>query len=42
MTILKLQVTHGNTRIIGAEDVDLIGVQGQVTELTRVRGLAEL
>ena len=27
LTILKLQVTHGNTRIIGAEDVDLIGVQ---------------
>ena len=42
LAMLKLQVTHGNTSVVYAEDVDLIGVQGQVNELTKVGGLAEL
>ena len=42
LTMLKLQVTHGNTCMINSEDVDLLRVQRQVTELTRVGGLAEL
>ena len=42
LAMLKLQVKHGNTSVVYAEDVDLIGVQGQVNELTRVGGLEEL
>ena len=42
LAMLKLQVKHGNTSVVYAEDVDLIGVQGQVNELTKVGGLAEL
>ena len=42
LTMLKLQVMPGNTRLIYAYSVDLIGVQEQINELTRAGGLAEL
>ena len=42
LTMLKLQVMPGNTRLIYADSVNLIRVQEQINELTRAEGLAEL
>ena len=42
LNMLKLQVMPGNTRLIYADSVDLIGVQDQINDLTRAGGLAEL